>query len=65
MGLYLVSLKVVEAFSSELVLLHVAYIDFLISLCEYLAKLTIPDKIPKCPLTQFTDPYSDYLTSED
>ena len=30
--------------------------------CECLARLTILEKIPKCPLTQFTNPSSDYLT---
>ena len=30
--------------------------------CECLGRLAIPDKIPKCPLTQFTNPFSDYLT---
>ena len=31
-------------------------------ICECLARLAIPDKIPKCPLTRFTNPSSDYLT---
>ncbi|RVW68348.1 hypothetical protein CK203_064542 [Vitis vinifera] len=30
--------------------------------CECLARLAIPDKIPKCPLTQLSYSYSDYLT---
>nr|CAN69096.1 hypothetical protein VITISV_025437 [Vitis vinifera] len=30
--------------------------------CECLARLAIPDKIPKCPLTQLFYSYSDYLT---
>ena len=32
---------------------------------ECLARLVIPDKIPKCPLTRFTNPSSNYLTFED
>uniref|UniRef100_F6H164 Uncharacterized protein n=1 Tax=Vitis vinifera TaxID=29760 RepID=F6H164_VITVI len=30
--------------------------------CECLARLAIPDKIPKCPLTRLSYSYSDYLT---
>ena len=30
--------------------------------CEFLARLAIPDKIPKCPLTQLSYSYSYYLT---
>ena len=30
--------------------------------CECLARLAISNKIPKCPLTQFTNPSSDHLT---
>nr|CAN74842.1 hypothetical protein VITISV_012791 [Vitis vinifera] len=30
--------------------------------CECLARLAIPDKIPKCPLTRFTNPSLDYST---
>ncbi|KAL6334591.1 hypothetical protein AAG906_019095 [Vitis piasezkii] len=30
--------------------------------CECLARLAIPDKIPKCPLTQLSNSSSDYLT---
>ena len=32
---------------------------------ECLSRLAIPDKIPMCPLTRFTNPSSDYLTFED
>ena len=30
--------------------------------CECLTRLAILNKIPKCPLTRFTNPSSDYLT---
>nr|CAN70330.1 hypothetical protein VITISV_027936 [Vitis vinifera] len=30
--------------------------------CERLTRLAIPDKIPKCPLTRFTNPSFDYST---
>ena len=30
--------------------------------CECLARLAIPDKIPKCPLTRLSNSSSDYLT---
>ena len=30
--------------------------------CECLARLAIPDKISKCPLTRLSYSYSDYLT---
>ena len=38
---------------------------FCYALCECLTRLTILDKIPKCPLTRFSNFSSDYLTLED
>ena len=34
-------------------------------MCECLARLAIPDKIPKCLLTRFFNLSSDYLPNED
>ena len=35
------------------------------TVCEGLARLSIPNKIPKCPLTQFSNSSSYHLTYED
>ena len=37
----------------------------LVHTCECLARLAIPNKIPKCLLTRFSNSFLDYLPNED